>query len=193
MTTESTDKQIRVWDMPVRLFHWVLVASFMLAYISEDDFMSLHTFAGYTIGGLIVFRLLWGVVGSRYARFSNFIYSPTTVRGYLKRVISFRAERYVGHNPAGGAMVVALLLSIVITVFTGLAAYGAEQSAGPLSAWMSSMPYFVGKAAEDVHEFFANFTLFLVALHVLGVLLASFQHRENLVRSMFTGRKQTSR
>jgi cytochrome b len=184
--------EIRVWDIAVRLFHWSLVAAFLIAFVTEDDFMDLHTLAGYTVGGLVLFRLLWGVIGSRHARFSDFVRSPGTVVGYLKRVISFRAERYTGHNPAGGAMVIALLTSLAVTVFTGLAAYGAEQASGPLAGVMSSLPHAMGKAAEEVHEFFANFTLLLVFLHLGGVLLASLQHRENLVRAMFTGRKQTS-
>ncbi|EGW55228.1 cytochrome b/b6 domain-containing protein [Candidatus Endoriftia persephone] len=190
MTTEHSEKQIKVWDPLVRLFHWSLAVSFLLAYLSEDDFTSLHIIAGYSVGGLVVFRLLWGFIGPRHARFSDFAYPPTRVISYLKRVIHFRAERYLGHNPAGGAMVMALLLSLFITVLTGLATYGAEQSAGPLAPLMISMPFFVGKAAEEVHEFFANFTLLLVALHIVGVLLASVQHNENLVRAMFSGRKR---
>lgn len=190
MTTENTDKQIKVWDLPIRLFHWLLVVAFALAYLSEDDFMSLHTLAGYTVGGLIAFRLVWGFIGSRRARFSDFIHSPVTVFAYLQRVLSFRAERYVGHNPAGGAMVIALLLSLAVTVVTGIAVYGVEQSAGPLVGLMASMPHFIGTVAEEVHELFANLTLLLVVLHVTGVLVASFQHGENLIRAMFNGKKQ---
>ena len=186
----STDKQIKVWDLPVRIFHWSLAASFILAYVTEDHFMSLHALAGYVIGGLVVFRLIWGFIGTRHARFKDYFYPPATVTAYLKRVISFRAEHYVGHNPAGGAMVFALLASLAITVLTGFAVYGAEQASGPMAGVMASMPHAVGKATEEVHEFFANFTLLLVLLHVVGVLMASLQHGENLVRSMFTGRKR---
>jgi cytochrome b len=191
-TISQRSGQTRVWDIAVRLFHWSLVAAFLIAFITEDDFMDLHTLAGYTVGGLVMFRLLWGFVGSRHARVSDFVRSPAEVMGYFKRVLSLRAERYTGHNPAGGAMVIALLTSLAVTVFTGLATYGAEQASGPLAGVMSSLPHAVGKVAEEVHEFFANFTLLLVFLHLGGVLLASLQHRENLVRAMFTGRKQTS-
>ena len=191
-TISQRSGQARVWDFAVRLFHWSLVAAFLIAFVTEDDFMDLHSLAGYTVGGLVLFRFLWGFIGSRHARFSDFVRPPAQVMGYLMRVLSFRAERYSGHNPAGGAMVVALLVSLSATVFTGLAAYGAEQASGPLAGVMSTLPYAVGKAAEEVHEFFANFTLLLVFLHLGGVLLASLQHRENLVRAMFTGRKQTT-
>lgn len=185
-----TDKQIKVWDLPVRIFHWSLVSAFLLAYLTEDHFMSLHVLAGYVIGGLIVFRLIWGFIGTRHARFSDFYYPPSTVIAYLKSVITFKADHYVGHNPAGGAMVFTLLVSLVITVVTGFAAYGAEQASGPMAEIMASMSHSTGKAAEELHEFFANFTLLLVLLHVIGVLVASLQHGENLERSMLNGFKR---
>lgn len=179
----------RVWDLPVRLFHWSLVASFILAYLSGDELLGLHTFAGYTIIGLVLFRLVWGVVGSRYARFSQFVKRPATVVAYLKEIASFRARRYLGHNPAGGAMVVALLISLLVTTLSGLAVYGAEEMAGPLAETMQGLPHFAGEAVEELHEFFANFTVLLVLLHVAGVLIASLQHNENLIRSMIHGLK----
>lgn len=186
----STDSQIKVWDLPVRIFHWSLASLFLVAYITEDHFMTLHTLAGYIIGGLILFRLIWGFIGTEHARFKDFAYSPTRVISYLKSVISFKAEHYIGHNPAGGAMVFALLLFVAGTVLTGLVAYGGEQASGPFAGVMASTPRAVEKAAEEVHEFFANFTLLLVLLHLMGVLLATLQHRENLVRSMVTGFKR---
>jgi cytochrome b len=186
----NTDSQIKVWDLPVRIFHWSLASLFLVAYITEDHFMTLHTLAGYIIGGLILFRLIWGFIGTEHARFKDFSYPPTRVISYLKSVISFKAEHYIGHNPAGGAMVFALLLFVAGTVFTGLVAYGGEQASGPFAGVMASTPRAVEKAAEEVHEFFANFTLLLVLLHLTGVLLATLQHRENLVRSMVTGFKR---
>ncbi len=186
----NTDRQVRVWDMPVRIFHWSLVSSFLVAFITEDHFMSLHVLAGYLIGGLIVFRLIWGFIGTKHSRFKDFIYPRATVLSYIKNVVGFRAEHYLGHNPAGGAMVFALLISLAMAVITGLAAYGAEEASGPLADLMASMPHVIKKVAEEVHEFFANFTLLLVFLHLGGVLLASLQHRENLVRSMFNGFKR---
>ncbi|MES9911921.1 MAG: cytochrome b/b6 domain-containing protein [Candidatus Sedimenticola sp. 4PFRAG1] len=187
----ENETEVKIWDPLVRFFHWALVLAFCIAYITEDDFLSLHVYAGYFICGLILVRLIWGLVGTRHARFSSFVKKPDEVIAYLKDVIAFRAKRHLGHNPAGGAMVVALLLMLVITLVTGIAAYGAEQLSGPLAGVMANLPYFVGKAFEEIHEFCANFTLLLVALHLLGVAFASLQHGENLVRAMVTGRKQT--
>lgn len=190
MHTSTSHNEIKVWDIPVRVFHWSLASCFFIAYITEDDFIALHSYAGYTIIGLILFRLIWGFVGTKHARFSDFAAPPTTVLDYIKQVIAFRAKRYVGHNPAGGAMVFALLLALSLTSLTGLATYGVEQSAGPLAGFMSTLPIHIGKAAEELHEFFANFTLLLILFHLAGVFAASFQHGENLIRAMFTGRKQ---
>ncbi|MDH5376761.1 MAG: cytochrome b/b6 domain-containing protein [Gammaproteobacteria bacterium] len=181
--------EVKVWDPAVRIFHWTLVASFLVAYLSEDDFMSLHVWAGYLIGGLIIFRLIWGLIGTRYARFSSFVKRPQEVRSYLRDVLLFRAKRYLGHNPAGGAMIIALLLSLTITTVTGVMVYGAEESAGPLAPLFAGASESVEDVLEEVHEFFANFTVFLVFFHVAGVVIASFQHHENLVRSMVTGLK----
>ena len=185
----NTLPTIKVWDLPVRIFHWSLVTAFFIAYITEDELLTLHTYAGYSVMGLVGFRLIWGLIGTRHARFTDFVRRPATVIDYMKDVLRFRAKRYLGHNPAGGAMVIALLLSLLITTVTGLMTYGSEELSGPLAETMRNLPHFVGNAAEEVHEFFANFTVLLVLLHVAGVVLASFQHGENLVRSMFTGLK----
>lgn len=190
MNTPSNARGIKVWDLPVRLFHWSLASCFVIAYVTEDDFITLHSYAGYTMIGLIIFRLIWGFIGSPHARFSDFTHPPKTVITYLKQVIRFQADRFVGHNPAGGAMVFALLISLSLAILSGLITYGAEQSSGPLAGLMATAPLAIGKAAEEVHEFFANFTLLLVLLHLAGVAMASLQHRENLVRSMINGRKQ---
>jgi cytochrome b len=187
MRTE-TSARTRVWDPAVRLLHWSLAAGFAVAYLSEDDLQRLHVYAGYIVGALIAFRLLWGFVGSKHARFSDFVRGPSTVLDYLKDAVRLRAPRYLGHNPAGGAMVVALLIALVVTVVSGMALYGATDFAGPLAG------LFRGKEAADtlkeVHEFAANFTLFLVVLHLLGVSFSSLEYRENLVKAMITGRKE---
>ncbi len=182
-------RKIRVWDPFIRVFHWTLVAAFALAYVTEDDFMSVHVYAGYLILGLIAVRLFWGVAGGRYARFSSFIRSPSVVIAYLKDVARFKAKRYVGHNPAGGAMIVALLSSLGMMLLFGLLTYGAMEFSGPLAGLTSGVGDTVAHGFKEVHEFFANLTLALVVLHVIGVLVASMQHRENLVRSMITGIK----
>ncbi len=185
-----SSKPIKVWDPAVRVFHWALVVAFFLAYLTEDDFMALHVWAGYTVAGLVAFRVVWGLVGPRYARFSNFVFAPGVVVSYLKDIVLLRPRRYVGHNPAAGAMILALLISLVITAATGLAVYGAAENAGPLAVWLGHLGEESGEPFEEVHEFFANFTLFLVFLHVGGVLLESLLHRENLVRGMIDGLKR---
>lgn len=181
-------EQIKVWDLAIRLFHWLLVIGFLVAYLTEEDFLTVHVWAGYSVMGLVVFRIVWGFIGGQYARFSNFVRSPVQSAGYLLDALSGRAKRYVGHNPAGGAMIVLLLLSLVLTTVTGLAVYGAEEHAGPLADVIRSG----GEFWEETHEFFANFTVLLVVLHIAGVILESRLHKENLIKSMFTGYKSKS-
>jgi len=180
--------RIKVWDPLVRLFHWSLVAAFAVAYLTEEDYLPLHTWAGYIVLGLISFRLIWGVIGSRHARFSDFLYSPATVMAFIRDTLNLRARRYLGHNPAGGAMILMLLASLLLTGFTGLAIYGIAEQAGPL-AGLSTSPL-LAEAFEEVHEFFANFTLLLVIVHVAGVIVESLLHQENLVRAMLDGYKR---
>lgn len=184
-----SEQAIKVWDPVVRIFHWTLVVAFFIAYVTEDDLMNLHVWAGYIVLGLVVTRILWGLIGTRYARFSDFIYSPQTVFRYLKDVFTLKAKRYIGHNPAGGWMIVLLILSLIITSVSGLIVYGTEENAGPLVSYVSFFPHWLAEAFEEVHEFFANFTLFLVFVHVGGVIVESFLHGENLIRSMWNGRK----
>jgi len=183
----SHTTRIQVWDPLIRLFHWTLVVSFVIAYVSEDDFLNLHVLAGYYISGLLIVRVIWGLVGSRYARFTNFIYAPATVKQYLSDLVHLRARSYLGHNPAGGAMVLAMLLSLSLTVISGLITYGAEEQAGPLLVWVSDWN---GGLWEELHELFANLSLLLVVLHILGVIVSSLLHGENLIRSMWTGNKE---
>ena len=186
----ATKTEVKVWDPLVRVFHWTLVIAFFTAYFTEAGLLQVHTLAGYTVLGLIAVRFVWGLVGTRYARFSNFVFRPGTVVAYLKDVVALRARRYMGHNPAGGAMVVLLLVSLLITTFSGMAIYAAEHQAGPLAAWLGQASHGSKEFFEGLHEFFANFTLFLVGVHVAGVIAESLLHRESLVRAMFTGRKQ---
>lgn len=184
---------VSVWDRFVRVFHWTLVTAFFVAYLTEDDVMGLHVWAGYLVFSLVVLRIGWGFVGTTHARFASFVRRPAEVVNYLKRLLARRAPRYVGHNPAGGAMIVALLISLIATTSTGMVLYGAAAGSGPLAGAAAAMGV-VGEhsaeAFEEVHEFFANFTLLLVAVHVTGVILESLRHGENLVRAMVTGRKR---
>ncbi|MDX2503232.1 MAG: cytochrome b/b6 domain-containing protein [Gammaproteobacteria bacterium] len=185
--TESS--QIRVWDPLVRFFHWSLVTAFFIAYFTEDDLLTVHSWAGYLIFTLLIIRLAWGFIGTRYARFSDFTYSPHNIIQFLKDTLHLRATRYLGHNPAGGAMVIMLLFSLLMTTTSGILLLGAEEQAGPVAHWFTQSAGFWGDVLEELHEFFANFTLLLVFVHVIGVLVESLIHKENLVSAMLTGFK----
>ena len=182
---------IKVWDPLIRVFHWALVLAFFIAYITEEDFLSIHTFAGYSVLGLILFRIIWGLIGSRHARFSDFTYSVKEIKTFLKNTLQLKAKRYMGHNPAGGAMILLMLVSILITTFSGIVVYGAEEQAGPLASLFTQSHSFWGEAFEEIHEFFANFTLLLALIHVSGVIIESLIHKENLVKSMIDGMKRS--
>ncbi len=183
-------EQVKVWDPAVRVFHWALVVAFTAAYLSGEEWLTLHVYAGYAVLGLIGFRVIWGFIGTRHARFSDFVTSPRRALLYVRDVALMRGRRYVGHNPAGGAMIVLLLASLLLTTFTGLAVYAADEQAGPLAGLLAGAAEEFTHALEEVHEFFANFTLMLVFVHVAGVLVESLLHHENLVRAMITGRKR---
>lgn len=159
-----------------------------MAYLSGEEWLDLHVWAGYIIGGLLAFRLVWGLIGPRHARFSDFVYRPAAVKAYLKDLLRMRAPRYLGHNPAGGAMVLLLLFGLLMTTFTGLAHLAIEEGQGPLVGLIASGGYWPD-IYEESHELFANLTLLLVFVHIAGVLVSSMLHGENLVRAMITGRK----
>jgi cytochrome b len=195
---------VRVWDPFVRAGHWILAAAFFVAYFSEDDFLSLHVWAGYAAGAVILLRILWGFFGTKHARFRDFVCSPRQSLGYFLSLLRGRSRRFVGHSPAGAAMVVLLLLGVAATGWTGLMVYAYEEQAGPLVSFALPAAAAGTPAMQDerfaareefweeAHEILANLTLLLVLLHVAGVLLASRVHHENLVRSMFTGRKRAA-
>jgi cytochrome b len=202
--------EVRVWDPLVRIFHWSLVAAFAIAWLTGDEESRPHELAGYAILGLVLVRIVWGLIGTRYARFSDFVYRPSTTLGYAREMLSGKPRHYLGHNPLGGMMVLALLVSLLAAGVTGLALQGAEQGTGPFASLAAgttlAMPSVIAKAVadddedgngekeneeiwEELHEFFANLTLLLVVLHIAGVIIGSLVHRENLVRAMLTGRK----
>jgi cytochrome b len=174
MTTTDTPK-ILVWDAPVRVFHWLLALSFAGAWLSAESerWRLLHVTLGYTMAGLIVFRVLWGLFGTRHARFAGFVRGPRAVLAYLRGLATGRPEHHTGHNPAGALAIVGLLGLGLLTAASGWAVYN---DVG-------------GDWLEEAHELAANSMLALVGLHLAGVLLGSLMHRENLVRSMITGRK----
>lgn len=214
-------KTVNVWDWFVRIGHWTLVLAFFTAYLTEDDFLTLHVWAGYVVGIYVSLRILWGFVGSRYARFSSFLYAPAKIISYLHNLKAGLPQHYIGHNPAGGAMVMALLLSLSITTVTGLKLYAVEENEGPFAFMEQAADQFLAvsnpiavanaesddeyeekqgkqrkkqsqeeKFWEEFHEIFANFTLLLVFIHIAGVVISSRIDKENLVKTMLTGKKE---
>ncbi len=204
--------ETRVWDPVVRIFHWSLVASFTIAWLTGEEESRLHELAGYAVIGLVLIRVVWGFVGTKYARFRDFVYRPSAVLAYARDMLAGKSKRYLGHNPLGGMMIIALLLSLLAASVTGLVLQGAKEGTGPFAAITASTsvtaPAVISRAVADdddkennggngeadetwkeLHEFFANLSLLLVALHIAGVIVGSLVHRENLVRAMFTGRK----
>lgn len=174
--TEVEVEGVPVWDPFVRIVHWSQAALIAAVWLSADEWKWLHERLGYVIAGLVALRLVWGFVGPTHARFADFVRGPRAVLGYLKALVGGREPRMLGHNPAGGAMIVALLATIAATCLTG---------------WLQTTDAFFGSSAmEALHEALATLILVLVAGHVLGVVFESWRHRENLVAAMLTGRKR---
>lgn len=186
-------QQTKVWDIFIRIFHWSLLTTFVISYLTEDDFPLIHVYAGYTMMVLITLRIVWGFIGTPYARFRCFVVKPNVVLNYIKDIVQFKAKRFLGHNPAGGLMVVALLITLSLTLFFGLLTYGSVEFSGPLANLASNVSSSTAHFFKEMHEFFANFTVLLIVLHIVGVLVASLQHKENLVKSMITGYKKNDK
>jgi len=168
--------RILVWDAPVRVFHWSLAATFVTAYVSggNEKHEAIHVAAGVVIATLFVFRLLWGFVGSRYARFAGWSFGPAALRDYLLGVLRFSPPHYTGHNPATAQAVLALIAIVAVLTASGFASY-----------------YVLGGDwIEMLHALAAKAMLALAAVHVVGVLLASITTRENLPGGMWHGRKR---
>ena len=202
--------EIKVWDILVRIFHWSLVIAFFIAYFTGEEENNWHIYAGYTVLGLISFRVIWGFIGTKHARFSDFIYSPQTVFQYLKGLVMQHPKHYLGHNPAGGWMVILLLTSLFVVTVSGLKVYAIEEGKGPLAS--SSEITLVRESYanddeheneeeredeeeefwEEIHEGATNFTLLLIFFHIIGVIVSSKYHKENLIKAMITGKKKVN-
>ncbi|HEX7438554.1 MAG TPA: cytochrome b/b6 domain-containing protein [Caldimonas sp.] len=174
-TAPPTSAKVLVWDAPVRVFHWLMVASFAGAWLTAESerWRPLHVTLGDTMAGLVAFRILWGLVGTRHARFSSFVRGPAVVARYVRAMLRGQPERHTGHNPAGALAILALL---GLTLAIGVSGWATFNHVG--GGWF-----------EEAHEIAANVMLAVVGVHVAGVLLTSWLHRENLVGAMATGRK----
>lgn len=194
--------KVKVWDLSIRIFHWSLVFLFLFAYVSED-LETLHVYAGYAIIFLLCYRFVWGVIGSRYARFTSFVFGLDEILRYIKSIVEQHPKHYLGHNPLGGISVFILLFCLIAVSWSGLKLYAAEGK-GPLARSESIsiiQPAFAnGKEHksrnqseeywEEIHEALANLTLLFVFIHICGVLFSSYLHEENLIGSMIGGYKQ---
>jgi cytochrome b len=167
---------VDVWDLPLRLLHWMLAASVLIAWFSANIFDTVHEVAGYTVLGLILFRLVWGLVGTRHSRFRSFVRPLPVVFRYLGHIARGQTGRYLGLNPAGGAMAVALLALLAVSTVSGL--------------MQITERFFGADWVERLHSWSSNLVLGLVVLHVLGVLLMCALQNENLIRAMLTGKKR---
>lgn len=173
----NNHKELLVWDIPVRIFHWLLVLCFAGAWLSAESekYQLIHYAFGYSAGGLVGFRIIWGFIGTRYARFYDFIKGPKAIIAHFKHTLSGQhTSHYAGHNPAGGVVMVLLMLLMLGTLLTGY--------------W--NVKELFGDAAEELHEGLANTMLVLVGLHVTAAIVMSFLEKQNLVKAMITGKKQ---
>jgi len=172
---EAAPATVKVWDLLVRVFHWSFAASFAGAWLTAESerWRDVHVFLGYAMLGLVAFRLLWGVVGPRHARFSSFVRGPAAIARYLRSLLSGSPEHHLGHNPAGA---VAIVLLLALALLAGASGWAVYNDLG-------------GEWLEESHEFLAGAMLAVVGVHLAGVAVASWLHRENLVASMLTGRK----
>lgn len=205
-------KSVKVWDIFVRIFHWALVGSLVGQYISGEEFKGVHIRLGYVVIMLVLVRIVWGFMGTKHARFADFLYRPTEILNYLKSLFVGRPIHYIGHNPAGGLMIFVMLIALMATTFTGLKTLGAHGK-GPLADSKTSISRLAyaddeheghegekdqsdahgnhqkEKFWKQTHEFMTGFMLFLIIVHIGGVFASSWLHKENLTLSMITGKK----
>lgn len=175
-STVARDDRVKVWDPAVRVFHWSLVTAFAVAYFAAHGNRDIHEWAGYVALGLLAFRLVWGVIGSRHARFSDFVPGCKRLIDYLRRALKGQEPRYLGHNPAAAIMILFLLAAVGVIGISG---------------WLLTTDWGWGSAVlEEMHEIAVNVTLVAIVLHVGAAIYESVNHRENLIRSMITGYKR---
>jgi len=175
-TSPAPRRLTLVWDAPVRVFHWLAVLCFAGAYLTAeaDRWRLVHVTLGYTLAGLVAFRLVWGFIGTRHARFADFVRGPKEAVAHLRSLLAGRPAEHAGHNPAGALAILALLALAIGVTATG---------------WMTQADW-GGERFEEAHELVANLMLVLVGVHVAAVVLSSRLQGENLVKAMLTGRKE---
>lgn len=174
--SNSSSRRILIWDAPVRVFHLLLMLSFAGAWLTaeKDPWRLVHVTLGVTVLALVLWRVLWGLIGTRHARFTDFVRGPSAILAYLRGLLKGRPEHSAGHNPAGGLAIIVILVLGLLVPITGLL----------------TLSHQMGERVEEAHEALAQLMLLTIGLHILGVLVASWLHRENLVGAMVNGRKR---
>jgi cytochrome b len=188
----ETLESVEVWDPPTRVFHWMLALLVIVNFFSAEDegaLLVVHTYCGYAIGLLVIFRVLWGVVGNRHARFTDFLKPWSETRDYLRQLLRLSPPRYVGHNPVGGWMIVVMLVTLGFTVATGMAT-AVDKGAG--IPFFSGLPSWLSTVSAEIHETAAHLMMVLAGIHVIGVSVDWLLTGENIIKAMVTGRKTTT-
>ncbi|MBI5970535.1 MAG: cytochrome b/b6 domain-containing protein [Deltaproteobacteria bacterium] len=181
--------KVKVWDLPTRLVHWLLVAVFALAFLASRDewLLEYHAAAGYAALVLVLFRVFWGFAGARYARFSDFVRGFKEVGEFLRGVVRFHPKRYLGHNPAVGWIILFILASAAAIVVTGVITYGGEENRG---VWAGVFTLEAAVYARAAHVFLSYLLVFVIVLHICAALFHDFILKENIILAMFTGKKE---
>lgn len=181
--------KINIWDIPTRVFHWLLAAAYAGTFLTSESesFLDYHTIAGYIALGLVVFRVLWGFTGNRYARFSDFVKGWGEVRAFLGEALKLKMPRYLGHNPAVGWVIAGMLCLTFVICVTGIITYSGEENLG---AFAGVFTFGAGMAARQIHHFLADLAIVMIIVHVSAALIHDFVFRENIILSMITGKKE---
>ncbi len=183
-------KQFLVWDPLVRIFHWLLAACFLTAYILEDKMLNLHLLAGSIVLGLLIFRLIWGMVGTEHSRFSDFACSFRQVIEHLRSLARLHPSHHMGHTPTGGIMIFFLLTGLLVLTVSGVLLYSLENSSAPFFGLMAGVDFDTILMIENLHGLVADMLALSVLFHIAGVLVESLLQKQNLTRAMITGYKK---
>jgi len=187
--THNNAQQVEVWDASLRLFHWLLAASFFAAWWSEGRDMRMHVVAGTIIAGLLLYRFIWGVTGNHYARFAQFLPSRQMINNHFSDLIQLRPGNHIGHTPIGSLMIFALLTGLLILVLTGMALLGLQMGVGLFAGWGGAIDFSSEVLIQSIHAWCLNLLLGLVFLHLAGIAVESLLQRHNLITAMITGKK----
>jgi len=186
----KTTQQIRVWDPLVRLFHWLLAVCFLIAYVVEDDRLNLHVLVGSILFGLVIFRLIWGIMGTEHSRFADFICSLKQIMRHFRDLVRLHPAQHTGHTPIGGVMIVLLLFGLLLLTLSGVMLYALEGALLPFAGLITGVDLDTTILIEHMHGRTADLLALLVLFHIAGVLFESLLQKQNLVRAMITGFKK---